>query len=262
MADDPIRELLGVGPPTDLKWINGLFFGDPGAGKTYLLGTAMDHPETRPFLLIDIEGGALTLRKRTDVDVVQVRSMAELENLVNTIRKNTVGGEMYYKCIGLDSLTELQKLDMRTVMKEAKKKARDPSKVDELVPSQREWGISNERIRMVIRAFKDMECHFLATAFVQEFKRENKSEGTSRVVKIAPSLPGKLANEVPGFFDIVGLLRAQNRGQGGDTETVRVLQTQQTELVKAKDRFSALPGLIEHPSIPLIWETIYSDSDS
>ena len=260
MTDDPIRELLGVGPPTDLKWINALFFGDPGAGKTHLIGTAMDHPETRPLLLLDIDGGAQTVRKRTDIDVIQVRTMQKLENVVNDLRKSVVDGKMYYKCVAVDSLTEFQKLDMRTVMKQAKADARDSSKVDELVPSQREWGKSNERVRMVIRAFKDLDCHFLATAFVQETRKENKSEGTSRVIKIAPSLPGKLGSEVPGFFDIVGLLRVQARGQGGDAEQIRTLQTQQTELVKAKDRFSALPALMDHPSIPLIWETIYSDS--
>lgn len=255
--------MLGVGPPAEiLRWINSLFYGDPGAGKTHLLGTAMDHPALRPMLLLDIEGGALTLRKRTDLDVLQIRTMKKLEETIQDLQKSVKDGEMYYKCVGLDGITELQKLDMRWVMKEAKRKARDPEKVDLNVPSQREWGISNERVRLVVRALKDLDCHFLATAFISEVRKENKSEGTSKVVKIRPSLPGKLASEVPGFFDIVGLLQAKSREQGGEIEVIRTLQTIPTEMVIAKDRFNALPALMEHPSLPLIWETIYSDSDS
>lgn len=220
----------------------------------------MDHPDLKPMLLLDIDGGALTLRKRRDIDVLQIRTMQKLESTIQDLQKSVVNGEMYYKCVGVDTLTELQKLDMRWVMKEAKRKARDPDKIDLNVPSQREWGISNERVRLVVRALKDLDCHFLATAFISEVRKENKSEGTSKVIKIRPSLPGKLASEIPGFFDIVGLLQAKSKEQGGEIEVVRTLQTVPTDLVIAKDRFNALPPLMEYPSLPLMWETIYSDS--
>lgn len=222
----------------------------------------MDHPDTHPFLLLDVEGGAMTLRNRQGIDVVQVRSMMQLYDIISSLRKNVVEGKMYYKSVGLDSLTELQKLDMRDVMKQAKKDARDPSKIDELVPSPREWGKSGERMRLAIRALKDLDCHFFATAFISETLRENKTEGTTKVIKIHPSVPGKLKSELPGFFDIVGLLRAVNKGQGGEANVVRTLQTMQTDLVIAKDRSDVLPGLIEAPSIPVMWDLIHSDSNS
>jgi len=185
--------------------------------------------------------------------------MEQLESIIQNLQRQP---EMYYKTVGVDGLTEMQKLDMRAVMKQAKKDARDASKVDELVPSQREWGKSSERMRLIVRALRDLECNFLATAFISETRKENKSEGTSRVVKIHPSIPGKLKNELPGFFDIVGLLQAKTVEQGGEIEVIRTLQTVPTSLVIAKDRSNALPHLMEHPSVPLMWETIHSDSDS
>ena len=67
--DTELRELLQVKPPSEMvDWINFLEYGDPGVGKTYLLGTAADDPRTSPVLIADIEGGLTTLRHRKDVD--------------------------------------------------------------------------------------------------------------------------------------------------------------------------------------------------
>ena len=58
--------------------LNVLVYGDAGVGKTQLGGTANDHPATAPVLVLDVEGGAATLRKRPDVMVVRVKSIVEL----------------------------------------------------------------------------------------------------------------------------------------------------------------------------------------
>jgi phage nucleotide-binding protein len=248
--NDGIRDLLGVAPPAEsITWINDLIYGNPGAGKTYFIGTAADIEATSPVLLIDVEGGVMTLRHRQDVDVVQVRTMKQLEDVVIALQKQ--GDDLYYKTVGLDSLTELQKLDMRTVMKEQFNKR--PDSTDIYVPSQREWGKSGERVRMIVRALRDLPCNTIMTAL----ETKDTDERTNRTL-IHPSLPGKLKTEIPGFFDIVGHLKATN--QGG--EVTRTLQTLGTENLIAKDRSGSLPPLMENPSVPSMWELIHSDSKS
>jgi len=188
----------------------------------------------------------MTLRHRKDIDVIQVRTMQKLQDVINQLAKN----EPYYKTVLVDSLTELQKLDMRTVMKEQHNKR--PDTTDIYVPSQREWGKSGERVRMIVRALRDLQCHTISTALeaVEIDERTNK-----RLVH--PSLPGKLKSELPGFFDIVGHLRAVKEDDG----IVRKLQVQGTENLIAKDRTDALDPLVTNPSVPLIWEAIL-DSNS
>lgn len=246
---DVIRELLGAEPPAQsITWINSLFYGEPGAGKTYLLGTAQDHPDTKPFLLFDVEGGSVTLRSKKDVDVVQIRSMQQLEDAINELIKNPG----YYKTVGVDSLTELQKLDMRTLMVETKKAK--PDSTDIYVPSPREWGKSGERIRLIVRALRDLPCNTLMTALLGV----DSDEKSPTRGQMYPLLPGKLRHELPGFFDIVGLLRAlSEKGEDDENQIIRTLQVVKTDKVVAKDRTSALGSLVRAPSIPLMWEMIH-----
>ncbi len=247
-----IKDLLGAQSPMEsVPFLNDLTYGDPGAGKTFLLGTCAYSDEFSPMILLDIEGGTMTLRHLPPgkVDVVQVRSMDQVVAVCNRLQLQNKG---YYKSVGLDSLTELQKLDMNTVMGEFYE--RDPDKHDKDVPNQRAWGKSGERVRRIIRAYRDLPMHFFATAHVAE--REDEKTGR---VTMYPSLPGKLRAEVPGFFDVVGHLRAV---QGGEGEGVgRVLQVAKTDRIVAKDRTGALGDIIHNPTIPEMWELINAQTE-
>jgi phage nucleotide-binding protein len=248
----PIRERLNVKTPEDaIPYLNLLVYGEPGAGKTYLAATAQDHEDTRPILFLDIEGGTTTIRKRKDVDVIQVRSMSQIESVYAELRKE--GSNPYYSTVILDSLTELQKLDMRTVMKEQYDKR--PDTTDIYVPSQREWGKSGERMRIIIRGFKDLPVNTIATCMLASDKEESTG-----ITSFFPSLPGKLRSEIPGFFDVVGYLSSKTNRNGDQEEIVRTLQIARTRRVIAKDRTDDLGNLIENPSIPLMWEMIHSQA--
>jgi hypothetical protein len=74
-------------------------------------------------------------------------------------------------------------------------------------------------------------------------------------------LPGKLRGEVPGYFDVVGYLKAEEQRVDGKVVVTRMLQTTKTRRVVAKDRTSALPDIINNPTIPEMWSLIH-DSDS
>ena len=91
-----IRDLLEVLPPDQsVPYQNDLFFGDPGAGKTHLLGTVVDHPDLHPMLLADIDGGSMTLRNvpKNTVDVKQVRKMHDLEEIHKMLLTENVTDE-------------------------------------------------------------------------------------------------------------------------------------------------------------------------
>jgi len=246
VVDHPLREALKVErvSPT-IDFLNILLYGDPGVGKTYLCGTAEDHEKTSPVLLIDIEGGTKTIRNR-NIDVLSARSLNDVQKIYNTLVK--AEKDMYYQTVILDSLTELQKLDMRFVMKQAKDKAKDPDKVDIDVPSQREWGITLNHTRAIVRGFRDLPCNTIITCLAHETMDDN-----GNLAGVFPSVPGKAKAEVPGFMDIVGYYSVRMQG----TEKVRRLQFAKTAKVIAKDRTDTLGDYIDDPTFPQIFDIVH-----
>lgn len=243
LSQDDWRKRLGATTAAQaIPWINALFYGDPGAGKTYLGGTAQDHPSTGPVLVLDVEGGTATLRHRPDIDVIRVTSFQGLVDKWAELQKEK--GKFPWKTVMVDSLTELQKLDMNDIM--YKVLQRDPDR-DPDVPSQREWGKSINHIREIVRRFRDLPCNTIFTALAQ-----TKQDSGSGSVAVTPALPGKLANEVPGFLDIVGYLYTDVERDA----VVRRLLVQPTRKYRAKDRLGALGTVIEDPTIPQIWQLI------
>jgi hypothetical protein len=243
-----IRAKLGVqSPSVAVPYLNMLIYGEPGVGKTYLAATAQDCAETKPILFVDVEGGTLTIRRRSDVDVRQVRTIKDVETIHNILYEDAGS---YYKTVILDSLTELQKLDMKAVME--KEYNTNPERIDKDVPTQRAWGKSGNRVRAIIQAYRDLPIHTICTCLLAQ-----EHDDTNGITTYFPSLPGKLRGEVSGYFDIVGYLKVEQGGAG--TEQVRKLQIAKTRRVIAKDRTGSLGEQIESPTIPLIMEMIAND---
>lgn len=245
-----LKTQLGIASPQEIvPYLNLLIYGEPGVGKTLLASTAEDHLLTGPVLHLDIEGGLVTVRKKKNYQAIRVRSIAKIIEVHDMVESLSAKGECPWKTVILDNISELQKLDLRTVMLEAKEKARDPDKVDLDVPSQREWGKSGERMRRIIRAYRDLPVHTIAVAWMG-----SEHDDSTGIVSYYPLMPGKLRGEVPGYFDIVGRLTAVSK-QG---DVVRSLQVAGTNRVVAKDRTDSLGGLVEEPTISKIWDIIQS----
>jgi phage nucleotide-binding protein len=242
-----LRKSLEVKPPSaDIDWLNILVYGDPGAGKTYFGGTAEDSPLTSPVLFLDIEGGTATIRKRKGIDVRRIRSMKEIESIYNTLYKSIDNESIYYKTVVIDSLSELADVDMKLIMKNAKNA--NPDKVDEDVPSPREWGKARNHIRTIVRAFRDLPCNVICTAQLFTLQEENQP------TKYSPGFAGKLRVEVPGFMDIVGYMSAKSSGE----VITRRMQVQGTNRVVAKDRTATLGTVLENTNVPDMFTLIHS----
>lgn len=230
--------------PDKIEFLNMLVYGEFGVGKTFLCGTAQDHKMTGPILLLDIEGGTVTLRKRPDIEVVQVRNLDQLVKIHEQLRVNNDG---HYKTVIIDSLTELADLDMREVMRKMlqARPDRDPDVAD-----KREWGIVRTHVRKIVRAFKDLPMNTLMTALLLKDKDDITGHST-----FYPSLSGKMKTEIPGFFDVVGYMSSRINGE----ETIRSIQFLKTDKVTAKDRTSSFGNKLDNPTIPMMWNLLHSD---
>lgn len=242
-----LREQLKVVPPSGIvKFINLLVYGDPGVGKTWLMGSAIHSPLTSPVLIFDVEGGMTTLKHLPGIDVIPVRSMKELTDNYNRLYNSIKNGSMYYKTVGIDSLTELADLDIKSIMKDAY--TQSPDKIDPDVPDQRGWGKSRNHIRTIVRAFRDLPCHVIYTASAASQQEQDQP------TKVFPGFAGKLRTEVPGFMDIVAYYF--NEVDPVREVITRKFQVQGTRRVIAKDRTNSLNGLVVNPDIPMLWDLI------
>lgn len=233
-----------VTPAEAIPYLNILIYGEPGAGKTYLAGTAQDSKHTSPILFLDVEGGTVTLRKKPGIDVVRIKKIEDVVDIYNKLAADKSG---YYKTVVIDSLSEVQKLDLRFCMDEEYNKK--PDSIDRDVATLRSWGKSGERMRRIIRAYRDLPMNTIMTSLVASEKDEQTG-----VVQFFPMFPGKLRGEVPGYFDIVGLLQSKE-DRNGEVVT-RSLQVTKTTKVVAKDRTDSLDPVVQNPTIPGMWEVI------
>jgi len=253
LSVEELRAKLQVKPPSDIvDWINALIYADPGVGKTFFGGTADNDERTKPVLVLDIEGGVMTLRDKPGIDVKRIRSMKDMEQIHADLYHSIVDDAMYYKTILIDSLPELADIDMRLVMKQAY--AKNPDTVDIDVPSPREWGKQRNHMRLIVRAFRDLPCNVIYTAQVGKVQEEG------RPTKYHPNFAGKLQQEIPGFMDIVGYYIASVDPQ--TQQVTRTLQTLGTNRVVAKDRSQSLPPIVTNPTIPMLWDLIVSNPDA
>ncbi len=82
------------------SYLKGLFYGAPGTGKTTLLGTA---PKA---ILLDVDGGAASVRKQDNVTPWRIESWTEFEDALFTLMSTDHG----FETVELDTVTTLQTL--------------------------------------------------------------------------------------------------------------------------------------------------------
>lgn len=241
LTDQTIGNLAIYRVQESSAFVNVILYGDPGVGKTVLSGSADEVEAMSPTLLIDVEGGTFSLRAfHPDVAIVRVTSWQDMQTIYDELRRGTK-----YKTVILDSLTEIQKFSMQQIMLDVVKadSSRDPE-----VPSVREWGKSGEQIRRLVRGFRDLEMNVIFTALVNQDRNPKTGKVTYR-----PSLPGKLAAEVPGYVDLV-LYMYKKEIEG---EQHRCLLTAATDEYVCKDRSNNLPPVMIEPTMEEIFNAVH-----
>jgi len=194
--------------PENSEHLNMIVYGDTGAGKTHLCGTAMDFADTSPALFVDFEGGTKTLHGRK-IDVTRPKNWKDIQAIYEFfLHENN-----HYKCIIIDPLTEVQKKhSMGFIMGEVNDDGELSHYSDlerAVAPTRQDWLRSGEQMRKLIRAFRDLaylddrnrRVHVIMTA-LEKFDEKKQT--------VCPQLPGALGLECGAMVDILVRLSRQH----------------------------------------------------
>ena len=179
-----------------------LVYGDPGAGKTWLAGTAQDHLMMANVHVLNIDGGMMTLAERGDIAATDIKSSMELEEELFRIAAK----DPKYDGIGtvvIDNISELQTIDLegaaRSEFKERFKRNKDYT-IDEIYLE--DYGISGKRVARILRGFRDLPINTIYIAHKKDKKRRN----SDTIEESKPMLTEKLCSAVMGYMDFVWYL--------------------------------------------------------
>ena len=250
----------------DYAVFNMMIYGEPGEGKTPLLGTVVDVPEMLPALLIDCDSGTLSVRDREGLNTLHLPKMAAqltlqekrdispwkaLEETYRWLSQD----EHEYKTIMLDGGTEIQRYcELEFIAFGIQKKTsgdHDPE-LAELADYRR----IHERMKRMYMRFRDLQTkdgrriNFLATAH----EGKAKDDLTGKMF-IQPLFIGKATVLISSVFDIIGRLTTADVGSKKD---VKVLVPAINGTARGRDRSGSLGSFIEDPTMSKIAEKIRS----
>jgi GTPase SAR1 family protein len=212
------------------KYLKALIYGQPGAGKTTLFGSAVDVPEMRDVLVIAAEGGTLVLEENDRIkhdeliDTVKVDRIEQLQKLyeflkhhchardngdratMEALQRMTFGIPKEepldrlreYHTVILDSLTEIEAQNLSKIMN-LDSMGIDAGE-DMAVAGFSEFRKNNHIIQRIVRQFRDLPIHvFIVCA-------QSYTQDDLKRYHFSPALTGKLSTQIQGFVDIVGWL--------------------------------------------------------
>lgn len=269
-----LGQVQGVG-----KWLKLLAYSKPGIGKTELVASTVDVEEMNDVLYVDAESGELTVQDNPRIknwpklieNRVPVKSFKEVASVhdwlkghcmyrdktdeasVNVLRANearlrgvdvsAIQTPKRFRSIILDSLTEINAYSNYELLgvDEAKVLAGDADSIE--VATWDEFRKNNQRIQMLVRAFRDLPIHLMVVCGEQYKQDEQKK------FHYEPNLTGQLARQVQAFFDIVGHFQQSKVGDVYE----RRLYVQPVGLFDAKNRRSLFKAdFFKNPNMTMI----------
>lgn len=231
-----------------IETLNILVYANQGTGKTVFAGTAADVPEMKDVLVLNIEGGLLSIAEREDLLVLDVKKVKDVEDVFWSVAQKEEGYDTI-KTVVIDSATALQEISMKEIRTRRGRKEGETQIQD--------WGESTQTLRDLFRQWRDLPVHTIVTALVKkDFEGDVFNPGP--LSEVRPSLTSSLCNSVMGYMDFVLYMFKEEKEEKIDGKKIKVVKrkalTTDYGVMRAKMRSPRLAeefGTIwEEPNVP------------
>ena len=237
---------IQVSKPEDRPYRLVLVYGPTGAGKSWFGASAESRLGGRTLIAMteDSDSGLTGF----DVDLVPVRGMEQLKQLVRDLRADP--GPYKDGVLVLDSLTQLERF---ADAEEAEAEYRRQTTKTPLQVTQEAYGRMQEDIRRTIWATRTLPLNIVLVCLDKLFT--DKNDVTIRL--IGPNLTPRLSGDIRAYSDVVGYMTAETldvQSKDGKTERrlVRRLFLQPGHDFAARARAGkgvVIPEFIASPTI-------------
>lgn len=228
------------------NYFNCILYGRSGAGKTTAAATAPP-----PILILDCDQGLLALRGIPE-EMAQkiglcpaetyfepIRGMADMLEQIQRVAKENAACPGWWNTIVVDNLTELQRVLMTDLLASSER----------TIPTFQDWGVILLRMQKLVRLVRNLPCHSIFIAHEREDEHG-----------IGPALSGRIAEELPGYVDLLARLmlieKEEDDGKGGKSvRPIRRLRCREliSQKVTAKSRSYRI-GEWESPNLTRLIE--------
>jgi len=231
--------IIPVAQEAHLNW---MLYSEPGVGKTMLAGTAAEVGKT--LWLANNPDETVSLRNmKAKPDMWVVDDYNELSDAAAYV---THEGHKDYEFIVFDNGTLFMEQGMDHIMTDLV--AQKPHR-DLYIPDRAEYLRNQNMFSKQVRTMIGAPVHFIMTAHVMQME---SPEGDDISIPALPGSKGLYSQKLCGLMNLVTYYRAVSK-KGG---VQRVLYTQKSKTMEAKDRFQVLPARMTDPTVPRIMELI------
>jgi len=243
-------------------FINLLVYSEPGVGKTTLAASAQAHPELRDVLVLNIEGGLISVAGVKGLKAVDIKSVDHLEEVFWKITNKEKGFDRF-KTVVIDSGSELQTQDLEMIAtnawnadQELPEQKRKRKSRDDLW--QEDYGTNTAKLKRLFRWYRDAPFNTVITALSREnyARRVARNQDTPpKLESVTPAFTEKLGQAVMGYCDMVWYMYLDNEGN-------RKMLTRQEGVYRAKTRghrfADGLGQVVDDPDLASIYDLLLS----
>lgn len=249
------------------EFVNGVWYGPEGTGKTT---DVLTMASLGRVLLVNAEGGAkvTALRKRgIDTSNIQVwpdprkrerASFDGLEALFYQLQAELARDPSTWFGVVMDSGTEVTQL-LRENQTDSEL-ASDPKRTDRWQVDRNDWRVMSDQMRVLIRRFRDLPCHFALTCL--ERQDEVKLDTGEEVQQWGPAVNPGLQSDLLGYVDLVIRCASNELVSDAGSASEFVGKTRKTRQYRAKDRFDATPREMFNPTFLRVLSYVRGELDA